>query len=225
MQVERDRNRLTQKQIDELIAEAALKKKHDDHEAYAATAKVKVEDNLQKSESKLNKGVREKLSSEQRDTVDKAIAEIRSLKASVGEVQETIPDPMATAADSPNIPNPRYIPQFIPDPDATMPEGWNEDAEPGKITDPDAKMPDDWNDDEDGEWEAPLIDNPECAIGCGKWEPPKIRNPEHPSAKIDSLQKSINEILDNFPESDTASDADDEDFDDVESDADEADEL
>ena len=21
-----------------------------------------------------------------------------------------------------------------------------------------------------GEWEAPLIDNPKCTVGCGKWE-------------------------------------------------------
>ena len=30
--------------------------------------------------------------------------------------------------------------------------------------------PEDWDDEEDGEWEAPIIDNPKCSVGCGKWE-------------------------------------------------------
>jgi Calreticulin family len=28
--------------------------------------------------------------------------------------------------------------------------------------DPDAKQPEDWDEEEDGEWEPPLISNPEC---------------------------------------------------------------
>ena len=33
----------------------------------------------------------------------------------------------------------------------------------------------------DGEWEAPLVENPRCkeAPGCGPWSPPLIDNPEY----------------------------------------------
>lgn len=33
----------------------------------------------------------------------------------------------------------------------------------------------------DGEWEAPLIDNPICekASGCGEWKAPQIDNPNY----------------------------------------------
>jgi calnexin len=85
----------------------------------------------------------------------------------------------------------------MPDPDATKPEDWDEDA-PRMIDDPTAvkpaawlddaplKIPDpqysekpaDWDDEEDGSYEAPLIDNPDCELsGCGQWNPPKIKNP------------------------------------------------
>lgn len=69
-------------------------------------------------------------------------------------------------------------PHQIIDPEAKMPDGWKEEAEK-RIPDPDAKRPDDWDDDEDGEWEAPIVDNAECKVGCGKWEPPKIANPKY----------------------------------------------
>jgi ribosomal protein L12E/L44/L45/RPP1/RPP2 len=32
---------------------------------------------------------------------------------------------------------------------------------------------------QDGDWEAPLIDNPECKIGCGEWKRPMIVNPAY----------------------------------------------
>lgn len=37
------------------------------------------------------------------------------------------------------------------------------------------------DDEMDGEWEAPLIDNPKCADapGCGEWKPPIIDNPNY----------------------------------------------
>lgn len=86
----------------------------------------------------------------------------------------------------------------IEDPAATKPEDWDEDA-PKTIEDPNAKKPSDWLDNEskyipdpnakkpddwedmDGEWEAPLIDNPACAqvSGCGEWKPPMIANPSY----------------------------------------------
>merc|ERR1711937_1033888 len=47
----------------------------------------------------------------------------------------------------------------IDDPEDTKPDGY--DDIPKQIQDPDAKKPDDWDEESDGEWEAPLIDNPE----------------------------------------------------------------
>lgn len=86
----------------------------------------------------------------------------------------------------------------IPDPDAVKPDDWDEDApsqiidesavmpdgwlvnEPTHLPDSNAAKPDDWDTEMDGEFEAPLIDNPVCvdAPGCGPWEPPLINNPE-----------------------------------------------
>ncbi|CAB3396913.1 unnamed protein product [Caenorhabditis bovis] len=78
----------------------------------------------------------------------------------------------------------------IKDPDAKKPDDWDErefidDAEdkkpedwdkPEHIPDPDAKKPDDWDDEMDGEWEPPMIDNPEYK---GEWKPKQIKNPEY----------------------------------------------
>ena len=36
------------------------------------------------------------------------------------------------------------------------------------IADPDATKPEDWDDEMDGEWEPPMIDNPEYK---GEWKP------------------------------------------------------
>merc|ERR1712138_259577 len=49
------------------------------------------------------------------------------------------------------------------------------------VPDPKALKPDDWDEDEDGEWEGPLIENPNCVKGpgCGEWVPPKIANPAY----------------------------------------------
>jgi calreticulin len=49
----------------------------------------------------------------------------------------------------------------IDDPDDTKPEDWDK---PEHIPDPDAKKPDDWDDEMDGEWEPPMIDNPEYKV-------------------------------------------------------------
>lgn len=61
----------------------------------------------------------------------------------------------------------------IPDPEDTKPEDWDQ---PSHIADPDAEKPEDWDDDMDGEWEAPMIDNPEYK---GEWSPRMIDNPEY----------------------------------------------
>ncbi|GFN79069.1 calreticulin [Plakobranchus ocellatus] len=81
-------------------------------------------------------------------------------------------------------------PKKIPDPDAKKPDDWDEreqidDPEDSKpedwdkpehIPDPEAKKPDDWDDEMDGEWEPPMIDNPDYK---GEWKPKKIDNPDY----------------------------------------------
>jgi len=62
----------------------------------------------------------------------------------------------------------------IADPEDTKPEGY--DDIPAEIPEPDAKKPEDWDDELDGEWEAPMIDNPEFK---GEWAPRMIPNPEY----------------------------------------------
>jgi calnexin len=69
-------------------------------------------------------------------------------------------------------------PQKIPDPDASKPAGWVDSA-PLEIPDPDARKPEDWSDEDDGAWEAPIIKNPACAVGCGAWQRPLIANPAY----------------------------------------------
>merc|ERR1712014_452084 len=76
---------------------------------------------------------------------------------------------------------------MIDDPDDKKPSDWVEEK---RIVDSDAKKPDDWDDDEDGEWEAPMKDNPEYKGDWygkritnpaykGIWEAKKIANPEY----------------------------------------------
>jgi calreticulin len=62
----------------------------------------------------------------------------------------------------------------IDDPEDTKPEGWGD--EPEYVADPDAEKPDDWDEEMDGEWEAPMINNPEFK---GEWAAKKIPNPEY----------------------------------------------
>merc|ERR1712157_426401 len=62
----------------------------------------------------------------------------------------------------------------IVDPDDKKPDDW--DDQPEEISDPDAKKPDDWDDEDDGEWEAPMIDNPDYN---GEWKPKMIDNPDY----------------------------------------------
>jgi len=62
----------------------------------------------------------------------------------------------------------------IADPNEIKPEGY--DDIPAEIPDPEAEKPDDWDDEDDGEWEAPTIDNPDYK---GPWTPTMIDNPEY----------------------------------------------
>ncbi|XP_060527729.1 calreticulin [Cylas formicarius] len=61
----------------------------------------------------------------------------------------------------------------IPDPDDKKPEDWDKEEH---IPDPAASKPDDWDDEMDGEWEPPMIDNPEYK---GEWKPKQIDNPAY----------------------------------------------
>jgi len=66
----------------------------------------------------------------------------------------------------------------IPDPDDTKPEDFDK---PEHIADPDATKPEDWDDEMDGEWEPPMVDNPEYK---GEWKPKQIDNPAYKGAWI-----------------------------------------
>jgi calreticulin len=95
-------------------------------------------------------------------------------------------------------------PKEISDPDDKKPEDWvdssmmddPEDKKPDdwveekRIVDESASKPDDWDDEEDGEWEAPMKDNPAYKGDWsvkritnpaykGVWEAKKIANPEY----------------------------------------------
>lgn len=63
--------------------------------------------------------------------------------------------------------------ETIPDPDDKKPEDWDK---PEHIPDPEASKPEDWDDEMDGEWEPPMIDNPEYK---GEWSPKQIDNPAY----------------------------------------------
>ncbi|MCP9263577.1 Calreticulin [Dirofilaria immitis] len=63
--------------------------------------------------------------------------------------------------------------EFIDDEDDKKPEDWDK---PEHIPDPDAKKPEDWDDEMDGEWEPPMVDNPEYK---GEWKPKQKKNPAY----------------------------------------------
>merc|ERR1712083_950290 len=78
-------------------------------------------------------------------------------------------------------------PKEIPDPEDKKPGDWSDES---MIDDPEDKKPDDWDDEEDGEWEAPMKDNPAYKGDWygkrisnpaykGVWEAKKIANPEY----------------------------------------------
>merc|ERR1712172_344442 len=73
--------------------------------------------------------------------------------------------------------------KMIKDPEAKKPEDWEQ---PEHVADPDATKPEDWDDEMDGEWEPPMIDNPEYK---GKWVHPEIENPEYNADDAKSLGK------------------------------------
>merc|ERR1712064_80345 len=62
---------------------------------------------------------------------------------------------------------------MMDDPADQKPDDWVTEK---RIVDSAAKKPDDWDDEEDGEWEAPMIDNPEYK---GDWSVKRISNPAY----------------------------------------------
>jgi calreticulin len=78
---------------------------------------------------------------------------------------------------------------MMDDPEDKKPAEWVEEDQK-RIVDSEAQKPDDWDDEEDGEWEAPMKDNPDYKgqwVGKrisnpaykGMWEAKKIANPEY----------------------------------------------
>jgi len=82
-------------------------------------------------------------------------------------------------------------PKQIKDPDQSKPSDWvdevmiddPEDKKPAgyddiekEIPDPEAEKPEDWDDESDGEWEPPMLDNPDYK---GPWKAKKIDNPDY----------------------------------------------
>merc|ERR1712073_164831 len=76
---------------------------------------------------------------------------------------------------------------MMDDPEDKKPDDWTDEK---RIVDGEAKKPDDWDDEEDGEWEAPMKDNPAYKGDWhvkrisnpaykGVWEAKKIANPEY----------------------------------------------
>ncbi|XP_068197617.1 calreticulin-like [Antennarius striatus] len=104
-------------------------------------------------------------------------------------------------------------PKKIKDPEAKKPEDWDDRAKiddlddtkpedwekPELIADPDAKKPSDWEEDMDGEWEPPMIPNPEYK---GDWKPKQIDNPNYKGAwlhpEIDNPEYSADSTIYKF---------------------------
>merc|ERR1711935_161789 len=85
----------------------------------------------------------------------------------------------------------------IDDTEDVKPEDWEQ---PEHVADPDATKPEDWDDEMDGEWEPPMIDNPDYKGEWkgrqidnpeykGKWVHPEIENPEFNAEDAKSLGK------------------------------------
>jgi calreticulin len=79
----------------------------------------------------------------------------------------------------------------IPDPEDKKPEGY--DDIPAQTPDPEAKKPDDWDDELDGEWEAPMIANPEYK---GEWKPKMIPNPAYKGEWVHPMVPNPNYVDD-----------------------------
>ena len=92
-----------------------------------------------------------------------------------GKIVEDWPLPKPTIDDPEDKKPSDWVDETeMDDPEAKKPDGY--DDIPAQIPDPDATKPEDWDDEDDGEWEPPLIDNPEFK---GEWVAPKVANPAY----------------------------------------------
>lgn len=86
----------------------------------------------------------------------------------------------------------------MPDPSDVKPAGYDDIAK--QIVDPEAEKPEDWDDESDGEWEAPMIDNPEYK---GPWTQKQIDNPAYKGAwvhpEIDNPEYAEDNTLYSYP--------------------------
>jgi len=80
----------------------------------------------------------------------------------------------------------------IPDPTDKKPEGWDDISK--EIADASATKPEDWDDELDGEWERPLINNPEYK---GEWQPKLIENPAYKGEWVHPLIANPSFVDDN----------------------------
>ena len=82
--------------------------------------------------------------------------------------------------------------ETIPDPNDVKPEDWDK---PQHIPDAAATKPEDWDDDMDGEWEAPMVDNPDYK---GDWKPKDIPNPDYKGPWVHPKIANPNYVHDPF---------------------------
>merc|ERR1711920_990444 len=87
---------------------------------------------------------------------------------------------------------------MMEDPADKKPEDWVEEK---RMVDAEAKKPDDWDDEEDGDWEAPMKDNPAYK---GDWMVKRISNPAYKGL----WEVKGNTIFDNIIITDDAAEAD-----------------
>jgi len=80
--------------------------------------------------------------------------------------------------------------ETIPDEDDVKPEDWEQ---PEHIADKDASKPEDWDDEMDGEWEPPMVDNPDFK---GEWKPKQIPNPAYKGAWVHPMIENPDYVAD-----------------------------
>jgi len=73
-----------------------------------------------------------------------------------------------------SLPDDWVMESTVLDEEDVKPDGY--DDVPEEIPDPEAVKPDDWDDEDDGEWEAPMVDNPDFE---GEWSQKRIPNPDY----------------------------------------------
>jgi len=80
----------------------------------------------------------------------------------------------------------KNIPEYIPDPNDTIPPDVCSKGQARYIPDPTSTKPDYWDDDDDGPWEPELVKNPEYT-----WQPRMIPNPEYIPPKPDTYRNKV----------------------------------